>query len=149
MIFRRRDFYQCCRLRKRSQRVVIIEHESRMFNETSFVGLGDRSAECQAIKDNCDRRFPVDPNANWSESDPNWDCMKAGGYPSKCMDNRSYENPGSSTYVWDTLTNPQNPNTVWQWPDFVKNIADGMGLAPAVLVGMSAALLLSLVLLKR
>lgn len=128
-----------------------------MFNEIGYSssqlgGLGflGRTAECQGIKDNCDRRFPVTPGMeDGSEPDTNWECMKAGGYPTKCMDNRSYENPGSTTYPIDVLTNPDNPNTVWQWPDFVKNVADGMGLTPAVMVGIGAAVLLGLFAMRR
>lgn len=82
-----------------------------MFNETAYNALGslgDRTPECEAIKANCDSRFPVndDPTV---KRDLNWECMKATGYTTQCMDNKSYENPGSSTYWLDAATNPDNP----------------------------------------
>ena len=119
-----------------------------MFNETSFNGLGDRSADCQALKDNCDTRFPPG-EAGSPQEELWWNCMKATGYPAKCMDNKSYENPGSSTYLWDTVTNTQNPNTVWQWPDFIKTAANAWGIDPVVLVGGAAALLFGLFAMRR
>lgn len=113
-----------------------------MFNETT--GFGS-TPECAQIKADCARRFPPsdDPDVMAGiKPDLNWDCMKARNYPTLCMDNASYDNPGATTYPIDVVTNPDNPDFVFQWPGFVKNMAEDLGLAPATLALAGGALLL-------
>lgn len=110
-----------------------------MFNETSY--FGDRTAECQALKDNCDSRFPVDPNNPLPANDPNWDCMKSTGYVKNCMDNKSYAEPGATIYPLDILTNTDNPDYVL--PDL------GLGALNTPAVLLAGAALVGLILLRR
>ena len=125
-----------------------------MFNETSYQAYSSHlgaTPECAAIKLNCDTRFPpsTDPDVMAGiKPDLNWDCMKASGYVSKCMETSSYAEPGSTTYGIDILTNPQNPNTVWQWPQFAKDFADKLGLDPSTLAMGAGVLVLALFMFK-
>lgn len=124
-----------------------------MFNETSFSGFGaiDTTA-CAALKLNCDTRFPIseDPQVQadllaGKVRDLNWECMQSTGYVSQCMQNKSYDNPGATKYPWDVLTNPDNPNTVWQWPQFILDLAASLGVAPWMLAAGGGLVLLVVV----
>jgi hypothetical protein len=124
-----------------------------MFNETAYGNLGDVQSDCTALKLDCDTRFPVDPNNPLPTGpDPNWDCLKANGFVAKCVKSTGYMNPGSTTYGIDILTNPNNPDTIWQWPQFMTDLAAPLGLSPSQLALIGGGLLLALVggsLLRR
>lgn len=115
-----------------------------MFNETSY--FGDRTPECEAIKLNCDTRFPPsdDPAILAGQKpDLNWDCMKATGYVSKCMNSTSYKNPGDDFYPVDIVTNPDNP-------DYLLPKIPGLGsMNTPALLAIGAVAIGAILLLKR
>lgn len=121
------------------------ERVGTMFNETSFLGEA-----CEAAKAECEQRFPVDT------FDPSVDMGKQIHLHLACLDafkcggsSQGYDNPGATTYPVDVITNPDNPNTVWQWPGFVKDIAASLGISETALVGVGAALLFAFGFMKK
>ncbi len=106
-----------------------------MFNETSWLGAEPFAGrpECATADQICISRFPDADVTDGSVSNEKvraarrgyLACMAIEGGSNKCSgSSSSYANPGATTYPIDVTTNSDNPNFVFQMPDFFK-LADG------------------------
>lgn len=116
-----------------------------MFNETAYSNLAD--AACETIKDRCLALWPDDGGEIKGPANQGLDkCLRDAGYwkpggTTKCYSSQIYDLPGATTYPLDVLTNPSNPNFLFQMPNLddlnLKSLGIGAsaGIIAAIAVG--------------
>jgi len=121
-----------------------------MFNETSY-GLSDTTG-CAALRDKCLQQWPDDDQGVKGPANQGLNkCLIDAGYwtpegKTRCFESKVYDKPGATTYPLDVLTNPSNPDFVWQFPDLssLNPKSLGIGLSAGVLIASAVVLFLLL-----
>lgn len=122
-----------------------------MFNETTYLG---EIAACKTIKNRCLELWPGDDADISNPANVGLNkCLTDAGYwrpggTTKCFESRVYDKPDATTYPIDVITNPSNPNTVWQFPDLNNLDLKSLGIGATTGLLIASALVLFL-LLKR